>query len=230
MSYPVFYSTIPFTRGPGWHKTAHFNTLTQKPVAGRGVVTASLVPYPTWDFEVSIEWVRGDESTPASIIASFLDIYGQCLGSGQFFLFTDPRDNTIAQGVSAMLNTTPGAAVPMGTTGDGVSTQFQLARTIGPSGLFLDIIQNVNGTPIIYVGGTPTLAYSISSTGVITFNTAPANNATLQWSGAFYFLCQFAEDSLADLSRVGCIPNLDNPSDFDGLWSCGNIKFSSVFI
>ena len=42
-----------------------------------------------------------------------------------------------------MLNVTSGAAAPMGTTGDGTSTQFQLARSIG--GVAWDGDQNLNG-------------------------------------------------------------------------------------
>jgi hypothetical protein len=230
MAYPVLdTSFVKFVRGPGWKKTPHYNTVTQKPAAGRGVVTASLVPYPTWDFEVHIEWARGDEKTPTSIIAAFMDVYMQCLGSGGFFLVADPNDNAITTGAGIMLNVTPGAGTPMGTTGDGVSTMFQLARTIGPSGLAQDIIQNVNGSPTsVNINGSPTVAYSISSTGVVTFTSAPTG--TLSWGGNFYYLCQFTEDTLQDLARVGAIPNVVTPAVMDGLWSCGNIKFSSVFI
>ena len=231
--YPVLdTSFIQFVRGPGWHKTPHFNTITHKPGAGRGVVTASLVPYPTWDFECNIEWARGDEKTPTSIIMAFLDVYMQCLGSGQFFLVPDPNDHIVPSTAGVLLNVTPGAANPMSTFGDGVSTQFQLARILGPSGKAIDIIQNLNGSPTLYVNGTPNYAYSISSTGAITFNPSlyiPSSTDELTWSGNFYFLCQFNEDSLADLSRVGVIANELTPAVMDGLWSCGNIKFSSIF-
>lgn len=228
MSYPVLSPSIQFAR-PAWRKTPHFNTITQKPAAVRGIVTASLVPYPTWDFEVELVWTRGDERTPTSIIAAFLDIFMQCLGSGVFFLITDPNDNTVSANAGTMLNVTPGAAAPMGVVGDGVSTQFQLARIIGPSGLSIDILQNVS-ISTLNVNGSPTSSYSVSDTGVITFVTAPALNASLSWSGGFQYLCQFTEDTLSDLGRVGVIPNVLTPSVMDGLWSCGNIKFSSIFV
>jgi len=233
MSYPIFPTNVPFNRKAGFKKTPHFNVITQKPAAFRGVVTASLVPFPTWDFEVTLEYAIGDESTALSILASFLDVYIQCHGSGVFFLFTDPNDNNVAQGNSAMFNVTPGAAAPMGVQGDGVSTQYQLGRSIGPTGLAYDLIQNTGPTsPQVYVNGEliDSSLYSISSTGVITFVTAPDNLATLQWSGPFYFLCQFSNDTLKDLMRVGFIPSETGPNGFDGLWQCGNIQFSSIFV
>jgi len=167
-----------------------------------------------------------------SIIAAFFDIYMQSLGSGQFFLIADPRDNTVSPGSGVLLNVTPGAASPMSQFGDGTSTQFQLARIIGPSGLAIDIIQNVNGSPTLYINGEAFYGYSISEFGVITFNPSiyvPQPTDELTWSGQFYFLCQFSEDTLADLARVGTTPNVYDPATQEGLWTCGNIKFSSIF-
>lgn len=232
MAYPIFPANVQLAR-PAFKQTPHWNTITHKPAAGRGVVTASLVPFPTWDFEVSMVWSRGSLSTPLSVVAAFVDLYMQCYGAAGFFLFARPGDNVVAPSAGVMLNVTPGAANPMGTYGDGVSTQFQLARIIGPSGLSFDIIQNLNGNPTLYVNGEPTYAYSISGTGVVTFNPSvyvPSPTDTLTWSGGFYYLCQFSEDTLSDLAQVGVLPDIADPALFDGLWMCGNIKFSSVFV
>ena len=223
MSYPLMPSNMPWVRAAGLHKTPHFNTITMKPAAGRGVVTASLVPYATWDFEVALSMAIGSESDSESIVNAFVGVFLQCQGATGFFLFTDPNDNVIPQANGTMLNVTPGAATPMGNEGDGSSTQFQLARIIGGG---YDIIQNVNGTPTLYVNGSLTTSYSVSSTGVITFETAPPATATLQWTGSFYYLCQFAEDTLKDLSRMYAY----GPNIADSLWDCGDIRFSSVFI
>ena len=232
MSYPIFSASIPFRR-PELKKTPHYNTITHKPAAGRGVVTVSLMPYPTWDFEAIIEWVRGNEATPTSIIAAFLDVYMQCLGSGGFFLIQDTRDYTVASTAGVLLNVTPGAAAPMANHGDGSSTEFQLARTIGLSGKAVDIIQNLNGTPTLYVNGSANYDWGIDDTGVVSFNPSlfvPGPTDVLTWAGSFYYLCQFSEDTLADLARVGVIPNKLTPSVMDDLWTVGNIRFSSVFV
>jgi uncharacterized protein (TIGR02217 family) len=139
------------------------------------------------------------------------------------FLFTDPQDSTVTNTVSGMLNVTPGAAVPMGTVGDGVSTQFQLARIIGSMGVPNDIIQNVNGSISVYINGSLTTLYSLGSTGIVTFNTAPALNATLTWAGSFYFYCRFLEDTL-DCTRV-----YTQNSGTDQ-WDVDSIKFETEFL
>ena len=223
MSYPICPANMPWVRAAGFHKTPHFNTITMKPAAGRGVVTASVCPYATWDFEVALSLAIGSEADSASILNAFLGMFLQCQGATGFFLFTDPQDNAISQANGTMLNVTPGAANPMSNLGDGTSTQFQLARNIGGG---FDIIQNVNGTPTLYINGELTTAYSVSATGVISFVSAPASDATLQWGGDFYFLCQFAEDTLKDLARMFQYGG----STIDSLWDCGDIKFSSVFV
>ncbi len=127
MTYPICPSNMPWVRAAGLHKTPHFNTITMKPAAGRGVVTASVCPYATWDFEVALSLAIGSEADSASILNAFLGLFLQCQGAARFFLFTDPQDNSVSYANSGMLNVTSGAAAPMGTTVDGTSTQFQLA-------------------------------------------------------------------------------------------------------
>ena len=209
----------------GFHKTPHFNSMTQKPAAGRGRSTISMMPYPSWDFELDLNFVQGGETMQLSVLQWFLGCYIACCGSGGFFLFTDPNDSAVENpdGLgnteqSLMLNVTPGATAPMGTKGDGVSTQFQLARSIGQG---VDILQNVSNV-VVFVNGTPTTV-TVGSTGVVTFATAPANNAVLTWQGSFQYLCQFTDDTLKDLARVD-----KNTNGF--LWSCSSIAFESVFV
>lgn len=201
----------------GFKKTPHFNTQTQKPVNGRGRSSISLMPYPTWDFEVDLNYVAGGEAVAGSVLQSFLGLYMATCGGGGFWVFTDPNDNNVSQVEGVLLNVTPGAA-PMGQLGDGVSQQFQLARTIGQG---VDILQNALAE--VYVNGMPA-AGSLGTTGVFTFNTAPPAGAMLSWDGTFTYLCQFTDDSLKDLARV--TKNVD--AGF--LWVCSSIAFESVFV
>jgi uncharacterized protein (TIGR02217 family) len=106
----------------------------------------------------------------------------------------------------------------MGTVGDGSSAQFQLARSI--SGLAWDIIQNVNGAIIVQVNGVSTSAYTVSSTGVVTFTTPPASNATLTWSGNYYYACRFSADTVDAVRIYTCNSGTD-------LWNVTSIRFSS---
>jgi hypothetical protein len=175
------------------------------------------MPFGTWDFELDLSYIDGGEAVADSALQSFLGCYRAACGSGGFFLFTDPNDNTVSQIDGVLLNVTPGAAAPMGKTGDGVSTKFQLARTIGQSD---DVIQSIEGAQI-YVNGLPATG-AISTTGVVTFDSAPPADAMLSWDGSFRYLCQFTDDTIADLARVS--------RDKKGfLWSA-TIAFESVLL
>ena len=61
--------------------------------------------------------------------------------------------------------------------------------------------------------------YSIGSTGLITFVTAPANGAALTWSGSFYYRCRFVDDEarfdrfLDDLWQIGEISMIGAPGN-----------------
>lgn len=203
----------------GFKKTAHFESIAQKTAAQRGTSTLALMPYPSWDFVVDLNLVLGGEAIAGSVLQSFLGCYMAACGGGGFFLFTDPNDSAVTTAAGIMLNVTPGAASPMGKTGDGSSTQFQLARAVGQG---TDILQNVSITQV-NVNGTPTTAYSVSATGVVTFTTAPPALATVTWAGTFQYLCLFKDDTLKDLGRVN-----KNSSGF--LWSCSSIQFESIFL
>ena len=220
MSIPIL-SNFPIAMSKGLKKNPISNSVVQRPAAGKGVAAASLQPYPTWSFEFDADCITGNEATVSSTIATFMGLHIASNGRTFPFLFLDPQDSTVTQGTSAMLNVTVGAAAPMGLKGDGVSTQFQLARVIG--GIGYDIIQNVVGTPVVYVNGSVTVAFSISSTGVITFTSAPASNALLTWTGSFYFYVRFDEDTL-DCTRV-----YTQNSGAD-IWDVSAIKFTSEFI
>jgi hypothetical protein len=217
MSYPVMSTRVPWSIvKSGFKKTPHFNTLTQKTAAGRRS-SIGLMPFPTWDFELDLAYVSGGEAIAGSVLQDFVGCYLACGAGASFFLFTDPADNTVGQDAGILLNVSPSAAFPMGQTGDGVSTQFQLARTIGQGA---DILQNLTGAEV-YVNGAPA-AGTLGATGVFTFNSAPASGAMLSWDGAFQYLCQFTDDTLKDLARVA-----KNPSG--PLWSCSSIAFEGVF-
>lgn len=225
MSYPLM-PALPLSMAKGLKKSPHFNSVIQPNAASKGASSVGIMPYPTWQFEFDMDAVTGNEALANSTIASFLGTYMVCQGRNSLFNFTDPQDNNISTS-GIMLNVTAGAASPMGRTGDGVSTKFQLARTIGSG---VDIIQNLNGAITLKVNGSTVSNYTISSTGVVTFTptgspavAAPANGATLTWSGNFYFLCRFDEDTV-DLVR-----SFTTNSGTDQ-WHGSSIKFSSEFV
>lgn len=204
MAYPIM-PTMPLSMAAGLKKSPNFNTVRQKGVGGVNSGIA-LKPYPTWDFEFSLDNIVGHEHTASSVVAQFMGTFMATAGGANLFLFTDPQDNTVT-----------GAQFGKG---DGNTKAFQLSRNIYG---YPDIIQNANGTPNIYVGGTLTAPASISGTGVVTFNSAPAVGAALTWTGSFYYLCRFAEDTI-DATRSFTINNgVDH-------WMIQGVKFSSEFV
>lgn len=223
MSYPVM-PVLPISMAKGLKKSPLYNTVVQKVASGRGNASTSLKPFPTWGFEFDLDKITGSEIAGASTVAQFMGTFMACGGQSGLFLFTDPQDNAVPLGNSGMLDVTSGSATPMGTTGNGVSTQFQLARSVG--GLAWDVVQNLNGSPVVKVNGVTKSAgsdYSISSTGVVTFVSAPTNGYSLTWSGSFYFLCRFDED-LLDSTR-----SFTTNSGTD-LWDVNSLKFTSELV
>ncbi len=209
MSYPILSSSTPISLAKGLKKSPNFDgTVLQKTAAGIGSAI-SLKPYPTWDFEFGMDYIEGNEAESTSVLAEFFSTYMATMGGAGLFLFTDPQDNAITD-------------VQFG-TGDGSTTKFQLSRNIGTA---VDIIQNVNGIPSIYVDGTLKTSgtdYSIGSTGVVTFASAPANTKAITWTGSFYFLCRFAEETL-DATRSFTINSGTDQ------WMIQGVKFSSEFV
>ena len=210
MSYPVMSSTIKWAL-PGYRKTPKFNTVVQTPAAGRGIRTLALMVFPTWVFELDLNFAIGDETLANTAINDLLGLYLATYGGAGFFLYEDPNDHTLTNSQFG--------------TGDGATVDFQLQRQIGSGGY--DVLQNVHAITNVKINGTPTSSYSISSTGLITFTSPPAPSATLTWTGTFYFLCRFTEDTLSDLGRQAFYVSGGNNT---GLWSVSSVKFESVLI
>jgi hypothetical protein len=204
MSYPIM-PPLPISLAAGIKKSPNWNTVRQKGPAGINSAIA-LKPYCTWDFEISLDHITGNEATASSVVAQVLGTYMATAGGAGLFLFSDPQSNTVT-----------GAQFGKG---DGTSKSFQLSRNIFG---YPDIIQCTNGTPSIYVGGTLTAPASISATGIVTFTAAPAIGAVLTWNGSFYYLCRFAEDTI-DATR-----NFTINSGVDH-WMIQGVKFSSEFV
>lgn len=210
----VFPAPAPPSWAIGWpiKKTPAYSTIVRTPASGRGEVRVALQQWPRWQFEVDVAYLRGDLNTGGSWLQQVIGFYGAVRGAADDWLYYDPYDNAVEGSRFGV--------------GDGATTEFQLQREILPAGIAgpfpygaLDVIQNLNGTPTIYVAGTATTPGSISSTGLITFSAAPASGASLTWSGSFYFRCRFMDDSLSSLQE-----------DLYQLWSLKGLRFESVIL
>jgi uncharacterized protein (TIGR02217 family) len=193
-------AVLPSMPGLGWSvtKTPRFKTVTQEATSGKEVRIA-LMSYPIWEFTLTFEVLRG--SNGFSEIQTLMGFFLARLGMWDSWLFDDPSDDT--------------ATLAEFGVGDGSTTVFQLVRSMGG---FAEPIQNLNSTPTIYSNGTLVSggAYSIGSTGIVTFTTAPTSGAILTWSGTFYFRCRFMQDT-ADFEQFAL-----------NLWQLKKIQFQSV--
>lgn len=109
-------------------------------------------------------------------------------------------------------------------TGTGSQTAYQLSKTYDPQAkifgtagtyFYVRDITLPTGTPVIKKANVVQVAgtdYNISSSGLVTFVTAPAAGAQLVWSGEFDVPVRFDTDQLpvvlneADLTSVRSIP------------------------
>lgn len=218
MSYPIFTLPSPSYSG-SWtwpvKRTPKFATIKQTPASLRGQLSLSLSPYPIWEFAYSVGYLKGNVYDMTRAAGQLIGFFLATLGSAGLFLFADPFDSVVT---SANFG-----------AGDGTTVAFPLRRQfaagVNNSGFSgWDLIQNLNGTPSIYVGGTLTTPSSISSTGVVTFSTAPANGAQLTWTGNFYYLCRFTDDTLNDLQTAQTADGVNL------LWEMQQLTFETVLL
>ena len=173
-------AVFPTLAGLTWSvtKTPQFKTQIRRSVSG-SELRAAFMSYPTYTFQLSYDVLR--EAVAYAELQNIMGFFKQRQGSYDSFLFTDPTDNSVAQQSFG--------------TGDGAATTFQLVRNYGG---YIEPIMNVNAAPSIYVNGslqTLTTHYTISSTGLVTFVTAPGAGLSITWSGTFYYRVRFNNDS-----------------------------------
>lgn len=148
-------------------------------------------------------------SDPLGDFRAILSLFRAHFGSLYPFRFRDWSDYTATNEVFG--------------TGNGSKTAFQLTMTydpqyilLGTAGSFFYVraITLLASTPVIKDNNVvvPSANYSISSSGMVTFATAPASGHQLTWNGEFDVPCRFDNDTLpvvlneADLASVRSIP------------------------
>lgn len=183
---------FPVTKTPIW------STKIQTATSGKETRLA-FWSYPIWKYSIGFDILQSNAVGDLQTLAGF---YLARQGSYDSFLFTDPDDNAVT-------------ALQFG-TGNGVTTSFQLLRTLGG---YAEPVQALNGAASIFNAGalqTVTTNYTISATGLVTFVTAPLAGNVLTWTGSFYWRCRFLSDSI-DLNKF-----------MKDLWELQNLSFQSV--
>lgn len=130
------------------------------------------------------------------------DFFHEMLGPVNSFKFhnrdwhttgTPPDLKSLAPNAPAMTDASFG-------TGDGVTTDFQLGILRGQS--FKPVFKT-KSTPLIAVGGVfqdpgaSPAPYTISSTGLVQFPSAPGNGLALTWGGTYYIVVRFRDARLS---------------------------------
>ena len=196
--------SFPSLAGQGWsvHKKPTFNTIVASATSGREV-RDSLWQYPLWEFELVFD---GLDSTPdypglGAQFAAKPDGAVPAMPGGQFgtFLYTDPTDNAVTnQGIA---------------TGDGSTTTFTMGRSLGG---FTEPVGWVTSIADVYLDGSPTASYSLTTPNSLVFNSAPGSGVVITATFAYAFQCRF----------------LDDTEDFEqfmaNLWKVESLKFRTV--
>jgi uncharacterized protein (TIGR02217 family) len=203
---PIF-PTLPglgysVTRTPTWR------TRIQESISGKEVRVADF-SYPRYLYALSFDSGQGGFLRQGTVggagyaeQATLLGFFNSLAGSAGVFAFTDPDDAAVT-------------AASFG-TGDGITTAFQLMRAYGG---FAEPVQTVNGPPSLYVAGAlKTLGsdYTLGTTGIVTFASAPASGAALTWTGAYYWAARFNDDTL------------DFEKFMSALWELKSLKLYSI--
>lgn len=158
-------------------KTPHWNTIIQESVSGVKKFL-QCYSYPYYTFNLSFTYLS-DDNLRHDDIHKLMSFYNQLGGAGQDFLFADPlfEDNAVVKQTFGI--------------GDGSTKVFRLLRQYGK---FVEPVFGVLNKPRIFVNDVETTAFTWDETGLITFTNAPANNATLKWTGRWFYRCHFKND------------------------------------
>lgn len=177
-----------------------FSTKIQSSVSGRET-RAAFMAYPLWDITLAYEFLRSNVAyRELDTLAGF---FLQMRGALDSFLLTVPNDNSVSEMQFGI--------------GDGLTKTYQLTRTRGANGFgFTEPCQNIASISGVKIAGVATTDYTLGSTGLVTFATAPAAGTALTWSGSFYYRCRFVDDT-ADFDRF-----------MNDLWKLGKIKLTGA--
>jgi uncharacterized protein (TIGR02217 family) len=193
-------NVFPYTVGQTFLqlKTPLWSTDVKTSVSGKERRRA-LWSYPVWRFSVAYDVLRdGPSNMDLQRLYAFFNAQK---GQAGEFLFWDRGDNAVSNALFGL--------------GDGTATTFQVSRTMAVGGIsWTEPVQAFNGDPVVTVDGVATDI--TASGGTVTFDTAPADGARLEWSGSFFFKCRFERDDM-DISKL-----------MEGLWEGRGVDFRTV--
>jgi hypothetical protein len=208
--------TWPITRTPMQ------KTLVSTAVSGKEY-RVWLQAWPRWKWKLDMGYLWDDYAASSVQGASFMfqtlaGFVNQMQGQYSNWIYFDPWDNAVVNQECLWNNGTRWT-----NTGNGTQTvwSFFKAQNGGPVEPVQWVQSPLGSSPNgIYVNGTRQSpgSYTINNgpPATVTFNTAPAFGATVEWTGQFYYLCRFTADSY------------DFSHDWYGKYSVKDLEFMSV--
>ena len=181
MTLPVFPSVteLPGITYPVGY-TLQWDTVKHDAISGKRVRYPNWT-YPIHKYNLPISTLRTDAAIEEW--QTLIGFINSVQGAAQLWAYEDPNDDSVTDQEFGV--------------GDGTTTAFQLVRSLGG---FTEPVFLVDQFPTIMVAGTPTVGYTLSAGGLITFNSAPASSAALTWSGTYKWGCRFDDDT-TDMSQ-----------------------------
>lgn len=195
---------LPSFQGWSWEKTKTPVWKTEISESDNGKETrVQKWSYPVYKISLKYNFMTDNNINSVSLDKGELEILQGFINSvgGAFddFLYLDDVENTAINQVFGI--------------GDGVTTKFQLSRSLPD---WIEPVKGLIDTPTIYIDDEEINDFSYDSKGLVTFSAAPADGKILKWSGQYYFRVRFQEDTI-DLTR-----------SWEGLWESITINLVTV--
>ena len=185
-------------------RTAVVSTSRHESIGGKRTLLP-LRSVPRWAWELSFDVLRSAQYPSGSFteLETLNAFYVAQSTSGMCFNYLDAEDNSVTSQQFA--------------TGDGSTTTFQLLRSRG--GFSEPVYSPIAGYTIYVNGVAKTLGTDYTQAkGAITFAAAPTATYPLTWTGQYYWLCRFTEDTFEE-SRFSL-----------GLHEAKSLKFASEIL
>lgn len=183
---------FPCLRGLDWTVTLtpEFKTGIQTAASGREVRLAYR-QYPLFNVQLVYEYLRDDERQTKFLDDNQRTEFEQLMG---FFMARQGAFDSFLLRLSDLTGKAKHSHVDgqLIGTGDAVTTSFQLVRDWGGASV---LIQDPAGTPTVYVAGSLTTAFTVNTTGLITFTSAPASGALITADFDYNLRCRFSDDT-----------------------------------
>jgi uncharacterized protein (TIGR02217 family) len=160
--------------------------------------------YPRYQWELAFEYLPSTASQPD--FQSLLGFFNSRKASFDSFLYADATDNA-ATGSQLGL-------------GDGVTTAFQLNKSLGgftEPVLAPNVVSSVKLAGVTQAGANYSVStWGAASPGVVTFVTAPGAGVAVTADLSFYYPCRFVDN------------NVDYSNFMSTLWEAKSVKYKSI--